>query len=491
MKVSGLRIRPLFRLWLLLALLMIPGSVHADTIVTAEAGVPAASPDAIDWLEPQGLHIVDLVGQVPDSYLAGATITHTPGFGIVRYESGSRSGQTVTIITKIYPRFIIDGSWNGTLLSCLGQPARIDQMGVTIGPSTVRLYEGGRDVTREVDQFTYIPSGKNKPARNPRESESQNQYRYNESAMAPTTFTSDGQLIVPGNMGCELLMSRKNYRELSAVWTIQGSAPVQVSVISTSTIEFHSYLGPGYRGLLGSLVDQLYRAGFQNRAESVLLTPPAEADYFFFKYPPSLVDPHTQFPNNPQGNVDRPVAGTYRIAIQPGLSVDHVNSMALPLFGHWQDVDQCGSTFLTYAKQPLRLATPEYFVPPGIPYNACMVNGGCPRDLLDRIYNTTTSARLIYLRVNRTSANLERIPLRMAGAGYRAATTAADSVLPPAEADPNAQPLALRKKIFLPGVARPVPPPTLPVDDPSGCSSMGGCGWFTPDGRMVDYIPAP
>jgi hypothetical protein len=501
MKLTHVRKGPLLRLWLILALLAVPAGVSAETTPPAavdEANVGDSSPEAItasvDWLEPQGINIVDLVGQVPDSILAGAIISHTPGFGIVRYSSGNRLGNRVTINAKIYPRYVVDGRWNGSLFGCLGQPARIDQLGSSTPFSTVQLYDNGRNVTREVDLYTFVPSGKVKPIRNPRQSESANQYRYYESAMIATTFAGDGALIIPANMGCEFIMSFKNYRELSATFIIDAPARTRIQAIRTDQHTFRSYLGPGFRGLLGSLVGQLYAAGYRDRAESVPLTPPAEADYFFVHFAPTLVDPHTAFPGNPYGNLDRPVGGTYRIGIPQGLSVDHVNSMGLPLYSHWQDVDQGSGRYLNYARTPVRLTGPEYFLPPGIPYNPCMLNGGCPRDLLDRVYNTTTTVKITYLRVDRTSTDLERIPLHMAGAGYSGTAAASNEELAPAEALPvkatAAVPSALAKRrMFLPiASAYRV---TVPADTAAGCSSDGGCGWFAPDGRMVDYIPAP
>ncbi|OQA46770.1 MAG: hypothetical protein BWY52_00560 [Chloroflexi bacterium ADurb.Bin325] len=451
--------------------------------------LPDTTPASIDWLEPQGINIVDLVGQVPDSILAGAIISYTPGYGIVRYESGKREGNIVTITAKIYPRYVVSGGWNGSLFGCLGQPARIDQLGSATQPAIVHLFANGRTVTREVDLYTYVPSGKIKPIRNPRQSEATNQYRYHESEMIPTTFTVDGALIIPPNMGCEFIMSFKNYRELGAVFIIDAPAKTRIQTIKTEQYMFHSYLGPGFRGLLNSLVNQLYAAGYGSRAENVPLNPPAEADYFFVNFPPTPVDPYTAFLDNPHGNLDRPAGGTYRIGIPQGLSVDHVNSMALPLYGHWQDIDQGSGRYLHYSKTPTYLTAPEYFVPPGIPYNPCMLNGGCPRDLLDRIYNATMRVSITYLRVDRVSKDLERIPLHMVGAGYTGAADGPQTEPPRPEEASQAATAAASKRMFLPLLSR--HEESTPADTAVGCSSDGGCGWFSPDGRMVDYIPAP
>ena len=79
-------------------------------------------PARIGW-NHEGLNIVDLVGWVPDSDLTGAILQYTPGYGILRYKSGQRVGNTVTITATAYPRFYTDSGWNGSLFGCLGQGA--------------------------------------------------------------------------------------------------------------------------------------------------------------------------------------------------------------------------------------------------------------------------------------------------------------------------------------------------------------------------------
>ncbi len=468
---------------------------------------------ALDWVEPQGLNFVDLVGQVPESALAGMVISATPGYGILRYQSGQRIGDTVTITAIAYPRFEVTGAWNGSMFGCLGQPARIDQLGSSSPESTVRLYHDGRDVTREASLYRYVPGGLRKPSRNPVVSEQQNLYRYEKTPTLNSTFTPDGQLLLPANMGCEIIISFRNYHQLTAVFTVRSPQVVKVSVLGSQDFTFRSYLGIGYAGHLTSLVHQLRAAGYGDRHDKLTMYVPSGANYFLLNLQPALVDPFTAFPGNPRSNVDRPMTGTYRFTIGTGLTVDHVNSMGLPLFGHWQDADESTGQFLPYARQASLFAVPEYFVPPGIPYDSCMTDGGCPRSLLDRIYTTTTTMRGYYLRVERTSASLQRYATQMVGPGWYPGATASSepasspsweldsiaSAIPsqplPEKATPGAgpgataTPPALNKRALLPLILHlPVP---LPPDDPTGCSPLGGCGWFTADGRMVSYIPLP
>lgn len=491
------RLRPSPRCLLLfvLAACLFAGMSPAGTRIAAADTGPQAGPDAIDWLEPQGINIVDLVDQVPDSYLRGIIISYTPGYGIVTYQSGHRSGGTVTITTTIYPRYNVSGGWNGSLFGCLAQPAKIDQLASTSPASTVRIYNAGRDVTREADLLRYVPAGKIKPALNPRQSESQNLYRYRKTGMISATFTADNQLILPSNMGCEIMMSYKNYLELTAVFTVKTPQAIQASVLGTQDFIFHSYLGPGARGNLRSLVDQLY-ANHGNRAEEFPMAIPAAADYLLLNFPASPADPYTAFPGNPLDNVGRLTGGSYRVAIEPGLSVDHVNAMGLPLNGHWQDIDQADGVYLRYTKRPVKLHAPEYFLPAGVPYNPCMTHGGCPASLLNEVYNTPMVMKAIYLRVERISQDLERIPVRMIGSGWSAAASASGDEPAETAGSPEGSPadgasaIMGSHRIYMPGVPS-YKVANVPPDNTAGCSTLGGCGWFAPDGRMVDYIPAP
>lgn len=480
--------------WLLVAAFLITyaGATHVEAGEhnNASSTVPAT----LDWLEPLGLNIVDLVGQVPESVLSGTIISFTPGYGIVRYQTGQRLGDTVVITSKIYPRFVIDGAWNGSLFGCLGQPAKNDQLGSVAPPATVRIFNGAQDVTRQATLYHYVPAGKNKPIRNPVQSEQQNLYRYDESPMLNSSFTADGQLILPANMGCEIILSYHDYRELTAIFTVNAPPVIKATVVGSQDFVFHSYLGPGATGHLQSLVTQLYAAGYQQRHEKLPMNIPPNADYFLLNLPPMPADAYTAFPSNPLDNVGRPSAGTYRFEINAGLTVDHVNSMGLPLYGHWQDADQTvGQFFLKYARQPVLFAVPEYFLPPGVPYHSCMTNGGCSSALLAQIYNTSATVRAYYLQVERASANVERYAVQMVGPAWSpvAAAGATGTSSRPAWPVPAATPTPnpFDHDIYLPIIA--LSRPILPPDDPTGCSLLGGCGWFTQDGRMVDYIPAP
>ena len=418
---------------------------------------------------------------MPESELKGMILSYTPG-GIVRYQSGQRNGNTVSIVTTVYPRFQVAGTWNGSLFGCLGQTAQMDQLGSVSPPSTVKILNGTQDVTREATMYSYVPSGKGKPILNPTQAGQLGLPRYYKNPVTASSFTPTGELKLPGNMGCEIIISYHNYRELTAVFTLWSPPVIRVSVLGHQDFTFHSYLGVGAAGHLQSLVDQLHAAGYADRHEKFPLSIPARADYFLLNFPPTSADAYTAFPNNLLDNLDRLSGGTYRIVIPPGLSVDHVNSMGLPLYGHWQDSDQAGGQFLNYAKSPLRLAAPEYFLPPGVPYQACMTDGGCSAALLNQVYHTPATMRMLYLQVERTSAAAERYPTQMVGPAWSPTLAAAQPVSAARHVG-----IIYNHSIYLP-VVQYIPGPP-PPDDVTGCSPLGGCGWFTADGRMVDYIP--
>ena len=493
----------MFCVWLLFAINFVATPVWADQTSTSDHSVGSSSlpltnePAAgSDWLEPRGLNIVDLVGWVPDSDLTGAILQYTPGYGILRYKSGQRVGNTVTVTATAYPRFYTDSGWNGSLFGCLGQGARIDELG-TVSPATkLRVYTpDGQEVTRQVEGLYHVPSGLIQPIRNPSESERANLYRYWEADFKGATFAADGALLLPANMGCELIISFKDYRELTLVFTAEVTPVVSVKVVGRQSFQFPVYVGQGFAGHFDALRNQLARSCSQTPATVATMTIPPGADYFLFNYPPMPVDPYTNFPYNPQGNVDRPAGASYRLRTVRGLTSDHVISPGLPLYGHWIDMDQApNSQYLPYSQEAAAFAGLEALVPAGVSYDSCMVSGTCSAAKLQQICTTAIPAAMIYLQVERIQSGLSRIPLQMPGPIWRATSTAATPEFAPEAlsrvvSTEVATASALQHKVYLPAVSHTTTP--LEPDDSTGCSVNGGCGWFTPDGRMVDYIRAP
>ncbi len=500
-------------IWLCVAIMGAPVPVWALGAAYEELSAPFASLSSVsettvefsDWLEPRGLNIVDLVGWVPESDLVGAIIQGTPGYGILRYVSGSRIGNTVTITATAYPRFYTSPGWNGSLFGCLGQGARIDELGSVAPATKLHVYApNGQEITWQVDGYYYVPTGLIKPIRNPNESESANLYRYWETDWLATNI-ADGAVLLPVNMGCELLISNQDYSELTLVFEAEVAPAVSVTVLGRQDFQFPVYFGPGYVGHLSALRDQLAGACTTTPPVVADMVIPSGTDYFLFNFPPTPADPYTAFPTNPLGNVDRPTGATYRLRTACGLSVDHVVSLGLPLNSIWIDMDQAPNTeYLPYASQAVSFEGLESLLPAGISYDPCMVYGNCPAAKLAQICNTAVPARMIYLRVDRIQRGLSRIPLRMPGPAWSAASATAGpeaapgtatltdspvSVAHAAAAAPAATPVPLRYKIYLANVAKGYS--LVEPDDSAGCSINGGCGWFTSDGRMVDYISMP
>ncbi len=434
----------------------------------AETTAPTA-----DWLEPRGINVVDLVGLVPEDHLTNAILVYETGRGLLQYESGQRTDNTVVINTRVTPRYFSDSGVTFSQFSCLGQPGVYDQWPSPTPAATLRVYDpAGAEITAQAVAVIPIASGQVQPSNG-----TTGYLRYPEDfGNIQVQFAADGSIVLPANQGCKVIV-RGQYNNFRAQFTVNAPQQIIVTTLGSEEFSFKSYIGVGSSGNLASLNDQMNRR-FGTRHDKFDLTPPAESEYILVNYPPTTIDPYAG-----QDAVTYSLAGsgTYRLE-QSGntLSVDHINTMGLPLYGQWQDVDQSGGDYLNFFSNTTRIGSPEYFLPPGIAYDACMTNGGCPGTLLDQINNTSTTMRVHYYKVQRLVDGLTRVPLKQVGDSWRPG-----SALVAASADQEQA--ALDSQLYLPLLFSNVqqqPPPNLPPDDASGCP----CGWFTADGRMVDYI---
>ncbi len=468
-------------------MLLLLVALSLSTAPPVDAQAVSASPAAPDWLEPRGLSVVDLVGLVPEAQLVDTIISSRVGTGILQYMSGTREGNTVTVTVRVYPRYWTDGTNNATTFGCLGKPAIADEWTVAVPPSTMRLFENGTEITSEilVSPMDYVPAGQVLPNNG-----GSDWWRYDFLWGQKTIFAADGSVSVPANMGC--VYNINGHRtNLTATFVVTTANYLTVEQKGQQDFSFHSYIGAGNAGQMAKLNEQMNRR-HGNRHDKFDLAIPDGTDYVLVKYPPTPVDPYM---GQPEINVFLPSSGTYRInAGDNTLSVDHVNSMGMPLFGQWQDADQKGGEYLRFFNNPTRIASPEYFVPAGIPYDACMVNGGCSEELLDRIYSAEMTMTVYYYRVARIRDGLTRIPLKQVGPDWSAALTAAQSAFAPAAFAPVTATIpqqtipGLDEAVFLPLIftAEPVAV-ELPDGDPTGCP----CGWFDEFGRMFDFVPGP
>jgi hypothetical protein len=413
---------------------------------------------AVDWLEPKGLNVVDLVGLAPDEHLQNAMVVFS-GEGTAQYLSGSRNGDLVTVNARIYTKELGGVSY----ANCLGQWAHLDQWASAVPPGSARFYVDGQEVTDQVTYVQYYPAGQIQP------DHGADRNRYDRTPQERASFNEDGSLRLAANTGC--IISLPGYfPELTATFTFEYASPIRVEHVGQERFTFQTYIGVGEAGLLAALRDQMADR-FGDRHDKFRLNPPATADYIFVNYPPT---PVSAYGNGP---VTNPSSGTYRLAEGESiLSTDHLMSMGLPLYGHWRDADQSGGVrFLPEIENINTLTAPEYFVPAGFTYDPCMTNGGCSDELLDAIYDAEMTLTVYYYRVSRIQEGLDRIPLRLVGMRYNNLALFGIGDDPIWDA-PVRQ--------FLPLVRRPV---QVEPDDTDGCP----CGWFDEHGRMFDYIPRP
>ncbi len=487
----------LYATLLVIGLLAPPGSA---------AVVAQAAPAQVDWLEPHGVGVIDLVGVVPDDILKDAVIVYSNN-GMLQYTSGQRIGNTVTINTKVTPRY--GGSGEGeiqhTLINCLGQPALTDSWPIMSPAGTMRVYEDGVEITSEAWLQRFSPGGRIQPLRDP------GHFRYPEGDTTEVTLAEDGSLPFPVNRGCAFIFP--GYRQnLTATFTIQTPRYISARVLGSETFTFRSYIGPGDTGQIDGLARQMQRFG--NRHDKFDLTIPTGAEFALVTFPPTPVHPYVNEPVDM--NLAQPGSGTYRIGRKDSLnmSVDHAVTMALPLYWQPRDVDQSpGTEFLPTFTNPGYLASMEYFVPVGIPYDDCMRIGNCSNALINRIYNAEMQMSIHYLTIDRVALGLDQIRVRQIGPtwspGVAAAETTAPATFTELIASLTELPSTLRQAApantaseqaalasTLPGTVPPAQgdlylpmilgdiPPIVPPDDPTNCP----CGWFDSDGRMVDFV---
>lgn len=442
--------------------------VYADPILVSGNSDSPAAPGA-EWLEPRGLNIVDLVGLVPESHLVDAILSYSAVGGIVQYVSGQRTGDSVTIETRITPGYLP----NNTIFNCLGQIAALDQWPSNTPASQMQLFASGVDITDQIAFLETFASGQVLPVQNTQPG-GQGADRYLKTFSQPVY--ANGKLQIPANSGCNLFLNGA-VTNLTATFTLSAPSPISIQHLGSETFVFRSYVGPGFAGQLDSLRQQMETRYPGIRHDKFTLTPPADAEFVLVHIPPTPANAGAFEPLD--RNLTRPTSGSYRMLHQDGnlLSVDHTNLMGLPLQGQYKDADLSpGAEFLPRIVDVDQVASPEYFVPPGVAYDPCMTNGGCSEALLEQIWNATADLTVYYYKVTRTNVGLDRIPLRPVGPGWTPTTSRFISA--------RQQTIPDDEQIYLPMILSPL---VLPGDDTTGCP----CGWFTTDGRMLDFIPAP
>ncbi|QQR90557.1 MAG: hypothetical protein IPJ88_02090 [Myxococcales bacterium] len=375
----------------------------------AEPTIPPG--DIPAWMEPHGINVHDLVGNVPEAHLVDTIVSAFPGLG--RYISGTRNGSTVTIRVRYSLREDASGQFSQG--SAPGQLAALDQWPTVVPASELHLYNGTTEVTDKVIRYRCRAAGLVKPSDNAASLD-----RYPVTQVNTNLFNEAGALVLPANRGCTFLLNGL-YPELIGESTFRSNNKIQVNVLGQQSFTFKSYIGVGNAGNLTPLQTQLSNT-YASRHDKFDIAPPNGTDVVLLKFPPAPVDAY-----GPIANIARPSSGSYRFASTagPGLSVDHITSIAMSPSLQWQDADQSGSTtelvFLPTLGPVNKISSPEYFVPFGVSYNPCMSSGGCSAGLLTQIYNATMTMTLYYYSIERTGDNLYKIPLRQVGVTYTSA----------------------------------------------------------------------
>jgi len=429
-----------------------------------------------DWAEPRALNIVDLAGQVPDEVLRDTFITSNFVAGVTQFVSSEVDGDLLRITARVHARRMWNettGEWS-TKVPLLGQRPCFAHMGSSAPEAWIRLYENGQPLSVRSAWIEYLDPEVTLPLAGAAEP-----WRRYREVLVPggsLRFDPDG-IYLPANYGGELGFAG-DHPSLTAVYTVRLSNRPQVTHMATQAAEFQSYIGPGNVGLLTTLMEQM-RDRYDDRHGRIPLSIPAGANYILFQYP------FIPFYVYDEANL---LTGSVRLApAEPAmLSADLVHSGAFPLYAAWQDAGQVkwyeedrnqpdrpySERFLTRLGPIVYVAPPEYVVPPDTAYNDCFQNGGCSSSVLASIHDARMTLRAVYLKVDRPSAGMYLVPLRMADDSWQPAL-ATDS------GDATLQQGGFR--VFLPlartagqaGISREVP---LGVFD-------------TETGRMVGYLP--
>lgn len=445
-----------------------------------------------EWVEPRGLSIADLVGQIPDEYLRGMIISYGPSTGIVVYESGSRVGNTVVVTATIYPR-IHTPIWPPhnlvTQFGCLGQTPFFDHIGSVVPASTMRVYlSDGTDVTEQVQFMDISRLGLEQPIAN---SQSSIRYPVEEYGLwkpFPLPMGPEG-LQVPTNGGCIFEQPGVDNYPLTGVFTFTVDVPPEVSVVGTQQATFQSFIGSSDVGIFQPLMNQL-QGQYGDRHTRIPLSPPDGASYFLVRFPPMPGDPYTDRVDGILDNADRPTGGTYRLSTWVYLSTDLIYSGALPLYPAWQDADRApDAEFLPLMPPPVELAAPEYVIPAGMAYDSCFTQGNCPPTILEQIYHAEMVLDIFYLAMAMPQEAGEWIPLRMAGPRWQPSTTggqsAPESLQPPSDDGGTLSGLWSEQVTAAFAVYFPLVAGSSGPEDPGECP----CGWFDSLGRMLYYHP--
>lgn len=480
----------LFSLLVAVLLLFMASAERGSASTDIFAGDETAAPS---WMEPRPLSVVDLIsGGLEPSLLANTPLVWLPGQGVLQFISGSKSGDTVTVNTRMLPA-------QTSRVFCLGQFGVFDNWSIVVPESRMRITSNGVDITDKVISISYYTAGQEQPINNAETIGGQVRYPKVILDGAGIQFDSEGRLIVPANQGCSFVFADNANAggniEIEFTHTIEQF--ISVNVVQAIDNEFKSYYYNGSQnfGQLSSFNSQMAAFKGATRHDQVEIATPSNANYTLMVFPPTQLDMYASRAEL-QTIKPFPSSGTYRYRKSGGdISVDWWTSTGNPLNFHAQDADiDTSAKYLKYfTADSLKYMALEHLALNN-QYDDCMTDGGCSDSFLDTVSKTRMDVTIYMLEVTRVAPGLTQIPLRSVGEGWSPAD--ADIELKDAwgkaTASSGSAQMAAPVTIFagdnfvyLPITIRPVEPDVaVPSED---CP----CGWFTDDGRMLDYVLPP
>ena len=235
-------------------------------LATDEQNRYANQADSPEWLEPEGISVIDLVGNVPEAHLKDAIITYS-GLGIVQYVAGQRQGDQVTIDVLISPRYFEASIGTVTQFSCLGDRGWVDSWSTIAPASEFRLFYEGADITQNILGINTLPAGKLQPVTGTRGGN-----RYGQLVYSDPVFLDNGSLLMPAHRDCTVYIAGE-YPALSGRYILQTPNFLSTEYLGSQTFDFHTYIGPGDAGDLDSLRRQM-SSRFGNRHDKFSLDIP-------------------------------------------------------------------------------------------------------------------------------------------------------------------------------------------------------------------------
>ena len=284
----------LSRYWIIGLLFLALTSIFVTRAVTGEPQSPEET--SVAWLEPNAIGVFEVVGRVPEEHLQGAIVRFQPGDGIATYLHGERNGDEI----RVTVRWEMD---QPNRIYCLSSPGKRDEWSVVSGGGTVRIFDGGVDVTENAKStYRLWNTGKIQPTASANGSDTR--YPYN---TVSTQFDGSGAIVLPPNMGCRIELQGGTFDDLTATYTFSAEPYISITPVLDISYETETFVGnPNCCnfGLLAGLNRQIYQrfnVPFYGRHAGVgwqfmtddQLDDIEEANYVLVTFPPTPRNPYS------------------------------------------------------------------------------------------------------------------------------------------------------------------------------------------------------